>query len=737
MSYYAASSRQHLLRDVREDSLTLIIFSFILLGSFLAILDRTTSPPPSLTALGMLILLLGAAVALLRGRNESAAAWLLTLGSLALVPLVLVWFPGADVYPLLLLPAIFGMLTLGASAALVAASLATIALFLAFPAANSATLLWSTGGLLWAVVLLLTTAGRSQASVLTHLWQNYTESQQLLEEARDRQVQLKQAMEDLDLANREVMRLNDLLTAAREAVEEARRTKEEFVANVSHELRTPLNMIIGFSDEILQRPQFYADGLPDDLLDDVTSIRRNSAHLANLVDDVLDLVEADTGFTRLNKSWTSMEEVIREAVEAVGIFFEKKGVRLSVDVPADLPPVHCDHIRIRQVVLNLLSNAARFTQQGITRVTAREQDGNVIISVSDTGPGMDTSTIQRLFEPFQQADPSIRRRYGGTGLGLTISKRFLEMHGGHIWIESEVGVGTTVFFSLPVQQQQTAASPRRWFSPYQEYEPRTQPSLVPRDRPAPQVMVQEQGRVLSDLIRHYLPEIEVTTVQPSELETVIKTEAMIALVLNQMPANDGGHASFTVPQMAFDVPIFSCWVPEREAGMQASGIEDYLVKPIQRPELISSIQRIAPEARRILLVEDDTEARQLFGRMLAVPPQPYEVMPAADGEEGMRLMREWRPDLVLLDLIMPGMDGFAVLAAKAEEEPIRDIPVIVISAKDPQREPIMSSALTLRRQQGLSARDLTMALRAVIAALPPRFAAPARNETPAPSLAFE
>ena len=729
MRYHAASSRQHLLRDAREDSLTFIIFAFVLSGSFVTLLDRTTSPPPSLTALGMLTLLLGIAAALVRGRSESAAAWLLTLGSFMLVPLVLAWFPGVDVYPLLLLPAIIGMLTLGASAALVAAGLATIALILAFPGAESASLLWTTGGLLWAVVILLTTAGRSQASVLTHLWQNYAESQQLLEEARDRQVQLKQALEDLDLANREVMRLNDLLTAAREAVEEARRTKEEFVANVSHELRTPLNMIIGFSDEILQRPQFYADGLPDDLLDDVASIRRNSAHLSNLVDDVLDLVEADTGFIRLNKDWTSMEEIIREAVEAVGIFFEKKGVRLSVDVPADLPPVHCDHIRIRQVVLNLLSNAARFTQQGITQVTASEKDGNVIVSVSDTGPGMDTSTVQRLFEPFQQADPSIRRRYGGTGLGLTISKRFLEMHGGHIWIESEVGVGTTVFFSLPVQQQQTAASPRRWFSPYQEYEPRTQPSLVPRDRPAPQVMVQEQGRVLSDLIRHYLPEIEVTTVQPSELETVIKTEAMIALVLNQMPANDGGHASFTVPQMAFDVPIFSCWVPEREAGMQASGIEDYLVKPIQRPELISSIQRIAPEARRILLVEDDTEARQLFGRMLAVPPQPYEVMPAADGEEGMRLMREWRPDLVLLDLIMPGMDGFAVLAAKAEEEPIRDIPVIVISAKDPQREPIMSSALTLRRQQGLSARDLTMALRAVIAALPPRFAAPVRSET--------
>jgi signal transduction histidine kinase/CheY-like chemotaxis protein len=728
MRDYASSSRKHLLQDAREDTLTLVTFLFILLGSFLAILDRATSPPPSLTALGMLVLLLGAAVALLRGRSESAAAWLLTLGLLTLVPLVLVWFPGADVYPLLLLPAVIGMLTFGASAALVAAGLATIALFLAFPGADSASLLWATGGLLWAVVLLLTSSGRSQASVLTHLWQNYAESQQLLEEARDRQVQLKQALEDLDLANREVMRLNDLLTAAREAVEEARRTKEEFVANVSHELRTPLNMIIGFSDEILQRPQFYADGLPDDLLDDVASIRRNSAHLANLVDDVLDLVEADTGFTRLNKSWTSMEEIIREAVEAVDLFFEKKEVQLSVNVPADLPPVHCDHIRIRQVVLNLLSNAARFTQQGITRVTACEQDGNVIISVSDTGPGMDAATIHRLFEPFQQADPSIRRRYGGTGLGLTISKRFLEMHGGHIWIESEVGVGTTVFFSLPVQQQQSATSPRRWFSPYQEYEPRTQPSLAPRDRPAPQVVVQEQGRVLSDLIRHYLPELEVTTVQPSELEKVIKTEAMIALVLNQMPGNDAGNASHTVPQMVFDVPIFSCWVPEREAGMQASGVEDYLVKPIQRPELMSSIQRIAPEARRILLVEDDTEARQLFGRMLAAPPHLYEVMPAADGEEGMRLMREWGPDLVLLDLIMPGMDGFAVLAAKADEEPIRDIPVIVISAKDPQREPIMSSALTLRRQQGLSARDLTTALGAIIAALPPRFAAPARSE---------
>ncbi|MBC7237423.1 MAG: response regulator, partial [Chloroflexi bacterium] len=521
-----------------------------------------------------------------------------------------------------------------------------------------------------------------------------------------------------------------------EAVEEARRAKEEFVANVSHELRTPLNMIIGFSDEILERPQFYADNLPADLLEDIASIRRNSAHLANLVDDVLDLVEADTGFTRLTKSWTSMVQIVQEAVESVGVFFAKKRIQLLVDVPGDLPPVYCDHVRIRQVVLNLLSNAARFTQEGHTRITAKQEGGQLIVQVTDTGPGMDAAMVQRVFEPFQQADPSIRRRYGGTGLGLTISKRFLEMHGGKIWIESEPGRGTTVSFALPIQPNDIPLTPRRWFSPYQEYAPRTQPSLLPKDMPAPRVVVCEQGEVLSNLIRHYLPELEVTTTRPKDL-AALQTDTVAALVLNQMPDGHSPHKLLSaLPRLAFDVPILSCWVPERHAAaLQETGIQDYLVKPIQRADLLASIERVAPNARRILLVEDDVEARQLFNRMLATAANTYQIMPAAEGESALQLMREWQPELVLLDLIMPGQDGFAVLAAKSKDETIREIPVIVISAKDPQREPIMSDALLLTRQQGLSARDLILALRAIMTALPPRFGAPEPRETLVPSLA--
>jgi len=212
-------------------------------------------------------------------------------------------------------------------------------------------------------------------------------AQQKVKEARDQRLELKQVQQDLILATSELARLSDRLKALHQVAEEARRAKEAFVANVSHELRTPLNMIIGFSEMITELPQVYGAKLPPALLADVAAIQRNSQHLAKLVDDVLDLSQVEAGRMALSKEWASLQEVTDEAALAVRALFESKGLYLETAVPTDLPRAFCDSTRIRQVVLNLLSNAGRLTAQGGVRVSAQSAKGEVVVSVADTGPG--------------------------------------------------------------------------------------------------------------------------------------------------------------------------------------------------------------------------------------------------------------------------------------------------------------------------------------------------------------
>lgn len=726
-------------REMREGTLSWALLPYAVAGFGIAIFDRSSSPPPSMNGLGITMLIVCAIAFALRRRHERLAAWLLSCGSIGVTALAWAWFPTSSARYTLCLSVTVAAVVLGIRQSIAVASLATVVLFvgkwLIAPLDDSWENTVVAGALVWAVTHLSYVSQRAIQSMLTGMWHGYSQSRQELEASRHRQLELKQSLADLDLARREVIRLNDLLSAAREAVEEARRAKEEFVANVSHELRTPLNMIIGYSDEILERPQVYAANLPAPLIQDVAAIRRNSEHLANLVDDVLDLAESDAGYAPLAKRWVSMGDIIRQATEQVSVFFESKRIALHTDVAENLAPIHCDDVRIRQVILNILSNAARFTVEGSTTIRATQEGERIAVSVTDTGPGMDARTVKRVFEPFQQGDPSIRRRYGGTGLGLAISKRFIEMHGGRVWIESQVGVGTTVSFTLPLSHEALGRPASRWFSPYHEYTARTHPSMAPSDQPKPRVVICESGNTLSDLTRHYGPNLDVITVsKPGDLAQTLEESAVAAVILNQMPTTDQTGGTQDLPPTALNVPIISCCVHRESEAEGYRGYEDYMIKPIRRPDLLASIRRTAPAAKRILLVEDDVEGRQLFRRMLSAAKQAYEVVEAADGVAALRLIRTWHPDLVLLDLVMPEQDGFSVLAAKEADDAIAHIPVIIISATDPRREPLTSNTLTVMRHQGLVARDLVQAIEAIVLSLPPRFGA---LNTPASRLASQ
>ena len=212
---------------------------------------------------------------------------------------------------------------------------------------------------------------------------------------------------------------------------------------------------------------------------------------------------------------------------------------------------------------------------------------------------------------------------------------------------------------------------------------------------------------------------------------------MCGLIINEVPQAGCWAPSSDLPSMAIDIPIVYCWVPQRGATTDRMGVQDYLTKPILRSELLDSIGRVVPKAQRILIVDDDDEARQLFGRMLTSAREPYTVIEAENSERALKCMSEDQPDLVLLDLLMPGQDGFAILREKMKDEAIEHIPVIIISAKDRQWEPIVSGALVLTRRQGLSARDLTLSIKAIMGSLPPRYGSPAPLDSVVQSTASE
>lgn len=717
--------------ELRRDLIPLATVPVAVAG-FLITLIAPDDPPPSLFTLGLMLMVTAIVVLWLRERSPDGAAWTLVLGSLAIVVMAWVWMTAASGGFLFLVPVIIAAMTLGSVSTVLVGAIATMLLLgcasrvgLSRTDANVAMAV----GAQWVAVYLLVISQRSQRTMVAWAWNGYAEARRNLEAARDRQMELKQALEDLGLARTQAVRLNDLLLSARRAVEEARQAKEDFVAKVSHELRTPLNMIIGFSDMILASPQVYSRRLPATLLADIASIRRNSQHLASLVDDVLGLAEADSGRMHLFQEMVVLGEVVAEAVESVQLFFDKKGLGLVMEVADDLPAVYCDRVRVRQVLINLLSNAARFTEEGGACVAAHLDGGNVLLSVSDTGPGMEPESVRRIFEPFQQGDDSIRRRYGGTGLGLTISKRLVEMHGGKIWIESQPNKGTNVCFTLPIHRPATDDPTRRWFSPYQTYEARTRSASLGDDDVMPQILVIDEGKGLSHLVERYCDHVEVVPVSRlADLRAALAECVPSAVVVGD---GVGVHAAeqtdvdaedraalVDFPETPVDVPVLIVRAPR--AAARTRGVRDYLVKPIQYDALVRSIDAVAPGAKRILLAEDDAEARQLFTRMLNAADRGWVIHYAANGEDALRILREERPDLVLLDLVMPLADGYRVLSAKEDEEEIRDIPVIVISATDPQREPLGLDAVTITRRGGLQHQEFAEVLEAVICALQPR-----------------
>ena len=490
----------------------------------------------------------------------------------------------------------------------------------------------------------------------------------------DQQVGLLQTFADQAVIAIENARLFDEIQDKSRQLETASKHKSQFVANMSHELRTPLNAIIGLTEMLVTNVARFGT---EKALEPLRRVQNAGTHLLGLINQVLDLSKIEAGKLELDLESVSILPLIDNVIETARPLAERNKNILAVECPPDLPPIEADAMRLRQIILNLLSNACKFTEAGNIKlqVTTALHEGRqfVEIAVIDTGIGMTAEQMSRLFEEFTQADSSTARQYGGTGLGLAITRRLCQMMGGDVTAASEPGKGSTFTVRLPFAACRTAD------------EPATPPGEVAMRNC---ILVIDDDATARDLIADYLRQAGFTVITAAgggEGLKRAKEYHPIAITLDvMMPDIDGWTVLAALrgdPELA-DIPtVMATIVDERRHGMTLGAV-GYLTKPIDREKLVDLIAKYrAPSGpTRVLVVEDDAMQRERIRSWLE--PQRWLLIEAENGRLALDRLRECIADVIILDLMMPEMDGFQLVAEMQKHPVWNQIPIIVVTARD-------------------------------------------------------
>jgi signal transduction histidine kinase/CheY-like chemotaxis protein len=477
-------------------------------------------------------------------------------------------------------------------------------------------------------------------------------------------------------------------------VEQANQTKSQFMANMSHELRTPLNAIIGYSEILAEDAAEMGE---ENFVRDVKNIHRAGVHLLGLVNDVLDISKIEAGKIELYLEEFALAELLEEILSTVKPLIQKKGNTLVVEAGDTAGMMRTDVTKVRQVLLNLLSNAAKFTENGtiILRVERFEDSGGerLVFHVSDEGIGMTPEQVGKLFQPFTQVDASTTRKYGGTGLGLVISKYFIEMMGGNVKVASESGHGTTFSVELPVRvktsgESQAALSTYAPPAPVVQQEAVALPEKEAQGQPENVVLVVDDDKDARTLMSNHLAALGHRAVLAASGEEALRLARKIhpsLITLDVMMEGMDGWMVLSAlkadPGLA-EVPVIMISLLEDKALGHELGVEDYLVKPVSRAQLAESLkkQHFGADQLKVLIIDDDPINRDMMKESLK--KTGWQVSQAENGEKALRVLDQQRPDLILLDLMMPQMDGFEFIHHLRSHESWRDIPVIVLTSKE-------------------------------------------------------
>jgi signal transduction histidine kinase/CheY-like chemotaxis protein len=493
----------------------------------------------------------------------------------------------------------------------------------------------------------------------------------------------------------EITKRNEELSTKNKEIEKAYKVKSEFLSSMSHELRTPLNSIIGFSS-VLLGPS--GDPLSPDQRMALEKVLKNGKHLLQLINDILDISKLESGRMILSVETEDISTILSNCALIVEPLILSKRLNLTQDIQQNLPPLTTDIVKVRQILVNLLSNAAKFTEKGGITITVRQSDAGIVtFSVKDTGIGIESKNFDRVFEEFQQVDSSSTRKYKGTGLGLPIARRLARMLGGDLTVESELGKGSTFILTVP------SKLPTR----LTEMQAQTQmpvPQAVRPEPPRPQPVISssipqplrsgQQVQILSidddpdviEILRKYLvPEgySLIGALSGDEgLEIASKVKPDLITLDIMMPKKDGWQVlrELKANPETKDIPVIIHSIIDNRPLALSLGAVDVMMKPTDPKRLLTLVKKHYHSGDQFILVVDDNLDFALACKDL-LKRDGFNVKIATRGEEAVKILEESIPSLILLDLVMPGMDGFSVIHALRSKEQWTTIPVVVLTGK--------------------------------------------------------
>ncbi|NQU34915.1 MAG: response regulator [Bacteroidetes bacterium] len=518
---------------------------------------------------------------------------------------------------------------------------------------------------------------------------------------------MKLQAEELYNASRELQIQNIELESQKMQVMTANKLKSEFLSNMSHELRTPLNSIMALSSVLITDTK---SKLNKDESNYLSIIERNGKRLLRLINDILDLSKIEAGKMEIIPAFISIENLIQLVTENVQSISDNKGISINLEIPQNLPRIQTDESRLHQVLINIVSNAIKFTDKGSVDIIVKNQQNNIVIEIKDTGIGISENILPHVFDEFRQADGTSSRKYEGTGLGLAIAKKMTEILGGSISAESELGVGSTFSVTIPVT----------WHGSQSIDKPMVSSNVLIKHTDNTILVVDDDPKVITD-ISNYLSQCGYNTISATNGMEAIKLATKykpIAITLDIiMPEMDGWEVLQQLKSNTEtnNIPVIVVSVSEdRDTGF-ALGAISYLNKPIDKNLLISEIRKINKSPGIVMIVDDDEFDLKRMADMMKA--QNISTILAVSGQECLDIIENTIPDILVLDLLMPDIDGFKVLHQIKNKLETKDLPVIVVTAKDinqDDRKRLQGNVTSIIAKSDSTSEDLFTEIKRII-----------------------